>query len=85
MNSSAISLRNLVKQRSKKPVLQGVNLEVPPGAVVGLLGRNGSGKSTLIKCAFGLLKPDSASAGCSAKMRGTSRPMPNRASAMCRR
>jgi ABC-2 type transport system ATP-binding protein len=56
---NAISMRNVVKQRSKKPVLQGVNLEVPPGAVVGLLGRNGSGKSTLIKCALGLLKPDS--------------------------
>jgi ABC-2 type transport system ATP-binding protein len=56
MNSLAIELRNVVKQRGKKPVLQGVTLDVPTGAVVGLLGRNGSGKSTLIKCALGLLK-----------------------------
>jgi ABC-2 type transport system ATP-binding protein len=56
MSTLAIELRNVVKQRGKKPVLQGVNLEVPVGTVVGLLGRNGSGKSTLIKCALGLLK-----------------------------
>jgi ABC-2 type transport system ATP-binding protein len=56
---NAISMQNVVKRRGKKSVLQGVNLEVPTGCVVGLLGRNGSGKSTLIKCALGLLKLDS--------------------------
>jgi ABC-2 type transport system ATP-binding protein len=58
MNDSVISFRNVTKQRSHKPVLQGIDLEVPRGAVVGLLGKNGSGKSTLIKCALGLLKID---------------------------
>jgi ABC-2 type transport system ATP-binding protein len=59
MNSPAIFLENVIKQRGNKPVLNGVNLDVPCGSVVGLLGRNGSGKSTLLKCALGLLKPQS--------------------------
>lgn len=37
--------------------LDGVNLSVMPGRVVGLLGPNGSGKTTLIKLANGLLTP----------------------------
>lgn len=40
-----------------KRVLRGVNLSIPPGTVLGLLGQNGSGKSTLLKCALGLLRP----------------------------
>lgn len=39
-----------------KTVLKGVDLEVPPGVVMGLMGTNGEGKSTLIKCMLGLLK-----------------------------
>ncbi len=47
----------LVKSFSAQPVLKGVDLTIPVGAVVGLVGTNGSGKSTLIKCLLGLLKP----------------------------
>ncbi|MEO1366727.1 MAG: ABC transporter ATP-binding protein, partial [Acidobacteriota bacterium] len=39
-------------------VLRGLDLQVPRGSVVGLLGRNGSGKSTFLQCAVGLLKID---------------------------
>ena len=39
-----------------KNVLCGLDLSVPKGSVLGLLGVNGSGKSTLIKCALGLLR-----------------------------
>lgn len=42
--------------------LRGVNLTVPEGAVVGLVGSNGAGKTTLIKAVLGLVRPDGGSA-----------------------
>jgi ABC-2 type transport system ATP-binding protein len=57
--TSAISMRNVVKQFGGKAALQGATLEIPAGAIVGLLGTNGSGKTTLLKCAVGLLRPQS--------------------------
>lgn len=42
--------------------LTGVDFEVSPGAIVGILGPNGSGKTTLLKVLCGLLRPDSGSA-----------------------
>lgn len=39
------------------PVLEHVNLTVPPGEFLGLVGPNGSGKSTLLKLILGVLKP----------------------------
>ncbi len=53
----AISIRNLTKCFGLKQALRGVELEIPVGATVGLLGANGSGKTTLIKCSLGLLRP----------------------------
>jgi NitT/TauT family transport system ATP-binding protein len=38
-------------------VLQGVNLELATGEIVGLLGRSGSGKSTLLRLIAGLSEP----------------------------
>ena len=43
----------------QKYVLEGINLELTPGSITGLLGRNGAGKTTLIRMAVGLLEPDS--------------------------
>jgi ABC-2 type transport system ATP-binding protein len=39
-------------------VLDGVDLEVPSGRVIGLLGPNGAGKTTLMRILFGVLVPD---------------------------
>jgi len=55
----AISIKNLTKNFGSKQALRGVDLEIPIGATVGLLGANGSGKTTLIKCSLGLLRPTS--------------------------
>ncbi len=38
------------------PILRGVDLEVPTGAMCGLIGRNGAGKTTLMRAVMGLLK-----------------------------
>ena len=55
----AISITNLTKTFGSKQALRGVDLDIPIGATVGLLGANGSGKTTLIKCSLGLLRPTS--------------------------
>ena len=52
-----LECRDLTKRYGKATALEGVNLSVEPGRVVGLLGPNGSGKTTLIKLANGLLTP----------------------------
>ena len=59
MNDSVIDTKGLKKRFGSRDVLGGVDLTIPPGAIVGLVGTNGSGKSTLIKCLLGLLKKTS--------------------------
>ena len=41
-----------------RPVLDGVNLTVPSGQSLGIIGRNGAGKSTTLKLIAGLISPD---------------------------
>ena len=62
MNDTPIALRGIVKSYGKKQVLTGLDLSVPKGSVLGLLGTNGSGKTTLIKCALGLIRPQQGEA-----------------------
>ncbi|KPF67926.1 hypothetical protein IP84_11800 [beta proteobacterium AAP99] len=52
--TAPLSIRGLTKMYEGKLVLDELNLEVPAGTVLGLLGRNGAGKSTLMECALGL-------------------------------
>ena len=55
-----LECKNLTKSYKKNvPVLSGLNLEIPAGRIVGLLGPNGCGKSTLMKLISGLLQADS--------------------------
>ncbi len=54
---SILDCHGLVKRYGAVPALNGVDLTIQPGRIVGLLGPNGSGKTTLIKLANGLLVP----------------------------
>ena len=62
MSQSVIELRDICKSYGSRPVLTNLDLSVPAGSVLGLLGTNGSGKTTLIKCALGLLRPQGGTA-----------------------
>ena len=50
---------NLGKKFGDRTVLNNVNLIIPRGKIIGLLGKNGTGKTTLIKLINGLLTPTS--------------------------
>jgi len=58
----AIEIRSLTKSFGDKDVLAGVDLDVPAGHIVALLGSNGAGKTTVVRILSTLLQPDSGSA-----------------------
>jgi ATPase subunit of ABC transporter with duplicated ATPase domains len=53
-----IEAKDLSKAYGDKVLFQGLGFEVPPGAVVGIVGPNGAGKPTLLKMITGEAKPD---------------------------
>lgn len=53
---AVIASQGVCKNFGDKEVLRGVDLSIPRGSVVGLLGKNAAGKTTFIKCLLGLLK-----------------------------
>ncbi|WP_329256417.1 ATP-binding cassette domain-containing protein [Streptomyces sp. NBC_01478] len=55
----AIYAEGLVKTFGDVKALDGVDLDVPEGTVLGLLGPNGAGKTTAVRCLTTLLRPDS--------------------------
>src|SRR6478609_1849393 len=60
--ADAITAQGLVKHYKSVTALDGVDLTVPSGSVLGLLGPNGAGKTTIVRILTTLLKPDSGSA-----------------------
>jgi branched-chain amino acid transport system ATP-binding protein len=54
-----LELRGVVAGYSGTTVLREIDLSVPDGSVVALLGANGAGKTTLLRVASGLLRPSS--------------------------
>jgi len=58
----AIYAEGLVKTFGDVRALDGVDLDVPEGTVLGLLGPNGAGKTTAVRCLTTLLRPDSGRA-----------------------
>ena len=61
MTASPIQMRGVAMRFGSKAVLDGLDWEVKPGQVIGLLGRNGAGKSTLMECLLGLREMDAGS------------------------
>ncbi len=59
--SEILRCENLTKKYGSTVALNGINLTLESGKIVGLLGPNGSGKTTLIKLINGLLTPNSGS------------------------
>ena len=57
-SDAALSLRGIVAGYGEVEVLHGVDVDIPAGRAVALLGANGAGKSTLCAVAAGLLAPD---------------------------
>lgn len=58
----AIEARGLVKRYKGVTALDGVDLTVPSGTVLGLLGPNGAGKTTIVRVLSTLLRPDDGTA-----------------------
>ena len=61
MNEYILQCRDLSKKFSGRPALNGINMDIPRGRIIGLLGPNGSGKTTFMKLANGLLVPSGGS------------------------
>lgn len=55
--STIVECRDLTKKYGDLRALDGINLKLETGRIVGLLGPNGSGKTTLLKLANGLIQP----------------------------
>jgi len=75
VSGAALSLRLLTKtytdEPDARPALSPIDLEVPPGQRVALVGHNGSGKTTLLRMVAGLLEPSGGDATVHGHARGT--------------
>lgn len=53
-----MSARGLTKRYGKRTAVDGIDFDIAPGRIVGLIGPNGSGKTTTLKAALGLIDFD---------------------------
>src|SRR5688572_11317755 len=53
---AVVEIAGLTRRFGAKVALAGVDLEIPPGCVLGLVGENGAGKTTLLRHVLGLLR-----------------------------
>lgn len=58
-NGPAITVTDVTKEYGNLTALDGVDVRIAPGSIVGILGPNGAGKTTLIKSILGTVLPDS--------------------------
>ena len=57
-NKYILSINGMSKSFGRNKVLKGINMNVKPGTIMGLMGENGAGKSTMMKCLFGTYQKD---------------------------
>ncbi|MEM9737899.1 MAG: ABC transporter ATP-binding protein [Bacteroidota bacterium] len=57
----ALSVHDLTVSYDDKPVLWGINVDLPQGELIGIIGPNGGGKTTFLKSVMGLIPVDSGS------------------------
>ncbi|MBN9112674.1 MAG: ATP-binding cassette domain-containing protein [Pseudonocardia sp.] len=62
MESTAVRVEGLTKSFGATRALDGVDLEIPAGTILGLLGPNGAGKTTTVRILTTLLRPDAGRA-----------------------
>jgi ABC-2 type transport system ATP-binding protein len=58
-DNDIVTVRGLRKRYGERTVVDGLDLDVRAGEIVGLIGANGAGKTTTVECIQGLLRPDS--------------------------
>jgi phospholipid/cholesterol/gamma-HCH transport system ATP-binding protein len=58
INSEMVAVRGLTKKLARQDVLCGVDLDVPKGKTLVIIGRSGGGKTVLLKHLIGLMQPD---------------------------
>jgi ABC-2 type transport system ATP-binding protein len=61
-NGLRLDAKGIVKRYGGQAVLNGVDLQIAPGEIVGLVGRNGSGKTTLMRALLGIIECDGGEA-----------------------
>lgn len=61
MDTAVVEVRGLRKRYGDRTVVDGVDLDVAEGEIVGLLGANGAGKTTTVECLQGLRRADGGS------------------------
>jgi ABC-2 type transport system ATP-binding protein len=57
-STDVVTVRGLRKTYGSRVVVDGLDLDVPAGEIVGLIGANGAGKTTTVECIQGLRRPD---------------------------